>query len=234
VLLVEQKGDRLLCPRGAAARRSRSSRCWDRGVCPLLLGRGFAEVAGGVEILEGAAEVAEEAGFDAGEIVEVGGGAEVGAGEAPGFGVVVDDFLIGQNGMRVALFTLGVGWTVAGPVGFILEDVVVFTGKKTCLNAGGAADFVIERNEAFDEARFEDGGRPEVVGEGGEVGVELGMVFVGKSGFEGEQAVTRGVAGGAGLAFGGAGAGGVLRVAPVGLALAVGDDNFGHESLLCK
>jgi hypothetical protein len=197
-----------------------------------LLGRGFAEVAGGVEVLESTAEIAEEAGFDAGEVVEIGGGAEVGAGEAPGFGVVVGDLLIGQNGMPWALFTLGVRRAIVGAVGFILEDIVIFAGEKACLDAGGSSDFVIERDEALDEAGFEDRGGAEVIGEGGKVGVEFGVVLVGESGFERQQAVAGGVAGRAGLAIRRTRAGRVLGVALIGFAFASGDDDFGHESLL--
>ena len=114
-----------------------------------------------------------------------------------------------------------------------VEGLVEAGGEEAGLEAGGAEESLLGEGHALEGEEFlgVDG-----LVDGGEVGREMGdlvQVFEADDGEGGGgEAVRAGVPGGAGLAFGGARAGGAGGVGAVGGELFFGDGRLGRESVL--
>jgi hypothetical protein len=128
--------------------------------------------------------------------------------------------VLGGGDFEVAGESLGHEGHVVG----VLNDLIEAAGEEAGFEAVGAEEGLLGEGEALKGEHFL--GVPGLV-EGEEVGAEVGdfMDFLEADDGEGGggEAVLAGVLGRAGLAFGGAGAGGTLRVFAVG-----GELSFGH------
>lgn len=126
----------------------------------------------------------------------------------------------------------GVDPGLVGQGGVFVEGPVVFSGPfdgagdMLDLGAEGAAEPPVGDGNFLDEEVFEGADGMEVVDETGKEVLEILAGFVDVFALDddtpGQEAVFEGVEFGAGLALGGAGAGGVLGVAPVGIDLSRG------------
>jgi len=140
--------------------------------------------------VEGAVEGAFGAGFVAAEVVEI-----VGADDED-----VSEIAVGD----VAAFA---------DVGAVIVETVV---PDAGFGAVEAAEAPGGEDDGLGEDLLAGGGGLEIAEEGVAEGVVFGLVLGGEDGALGGEAVAEGVEAGDGLAFGGAGAGGLLGVGAVG------------------